>query len=630
MADTKLADLTALTTPSGDDILYIVDDPAGTPLDRKIALDNLFTRGTITADAPVLNMSQTWNNAAVTFTGLKFNATDLASASGSLLLDIGTGGGTYVSKFRVSKAGGITTPQLSNTADQSSIAGTILETDGNGPKIRANGSGYSIANNSGVFLYSDSISTGANTTRIGLGASPTSPDVLLTRRAAANLRLGAADAAAPVAQTLSVQSGTAGASATTVSISGTALTIAGTVTGTIAIGHAVTGTGVSAGTLITAGSGTSWTVNNSQTVGPITMYFNSVGRDLTITGSQASGPSAGGSIIFQVAPAGAAATTAQNALATALTINSAKQVIFDGIATGVNIFDGAIQFSTAGYGSVLFGSYAASIFTGHVAIGGGSGGGPPSGINLRSTGFLAWSSTTSVLAAPDLILARDGAANTLALRNGNNGQTFRLYGRFTDITNDFERFFIEAPTTSGTTVLLGTQKGATAGAARALAFQTDGTTRLTIAAAGSVTIAGSLQVSNTGLSLSAVGGNGFFTVGGGYIIFKSSGVLTLSDGSDTDFGRLQFGGTSASFPALKRVSANLQVIAADGTSSAGLIVGNQALATAATDGFLYVPTCAGTPTGTPTTQTGTAPIVINTTNNKLYFYSDGAWRDAGP
>jgi hypothetical protein len=59
-------------------------------------------------------------------------------------------------------------------------------------------------------------------------------------------------------------------------------------------------------------------------------------------------------------------------------------------------------------------------------------------------------------------------------------------------------------------------------------------------------------------------------------------------------------------------------------------IGAGAVATTATDGFLYVPTCAGTPTGTPTTVTGFAPIVVNTTNNKLYFYSGGAWRDAGP
>lgn len=67
------------------------------------------------------------------------------------------------------------------------------------------------------------------------------------------------------------------------------------------------------------------------------------------------------------------------------------------------------------------------------------------------------------------------------------------------------------------------------------------------------------------------------------------------------------------------------------TSTGNIVAGaSAALATTATDGFLYVPTCAGTPTGTPTAITGMAPIVVNTTNNKLYFYSGGAWRDAGP
>jgi hypothetical protein len=65
----------------------------------------------------------------------------------------------------------------------------------------------------------------------------------------------------------------------------------------------------------------------------------------------------------------------------------------------------------------------------------------------------------------------------------------------------------------------------------------------------------------------------------------------------------------------------------DGSVVAG---GSVALATTATNGFLYVPTCAGTPTGTPTAITGMAPIVVDTTNNKLYFYSTGVWRDAGP
>lgn len=66
------------------------------------------------------------------------------------------------------------------------------------------------------------------------------------------------------------------------------------------------------------------------------------------------------------------------------------------------------------------------------------------------------------------------------------------------------------------------------------------------------------------------------------------------------------------------------------TSSKSVVVNNAAVATNATDGFLYVPGCAGTPTGVPTAFTGRVPIVVDTTNNKLYFYSGGAWRDAGP
>lgn len=61
------------------------------------------------------------------------------------------------------------------------------------------------------------------------------------------------------------------------------------------------------------------------------------------------------------------------------------------------------------------------------------------------------------------------------------------------------------------------------------------------------------------------------------------------------------------------------------TQSKSVVVGSSALATNATDGFLYVPSCAGVPTGTPTAQTGTIPIVVDSTNNKMYIYSGGAW-----
>ena len=60
-------------------------------------------------------------------------------------------------------------------------------------------------------------------------------------------------------------------------------------------------------------------------------------------------------------------------------------------------------------------------------------------------------------------------------------------------------------------------------------------------------------------------------------------------------------------------------------TSGNVVVGTAAIATTATDGFLYVTGCAGTPTGTPTAKTGRVPLVVDTTNNKLYFYSGGSW-----
>jgi len=54
-----------------------------------------------------------------------------------------------------------------------------------------------------------------------------------------------------------------------------------------------------------------------------------------------------------------------------------------------------------------------------------------------------------------------------------------------------------------------------------------------------------------------------------------------------------------------------------------------ALTTTATSGFTYIPTCAGAPTGVPTLHTGTVPLVLDTTNFRLYYYRAGAWHYIG-
>lgn len=64
------------------------------------ATDYVRTRDGTTQD--IFDMADTWNDAGTTFTGIKMNITDTASAAGSLLMDLQVGG---VSQFAVDKTG---------------------------------------------------------------------------------------------------------------------------------------------------------------------------------------------------------------------------------------------------------------------------------------------------------------------------------------------------------------------------------------------------------------------------------------------------------------------------------------------------------------------------------------------
>ena len=99
MANLNLSQFTEKTFVADADHTFIWDTAGA--ISKRVSRNSWLNSGTLTSDAPV-TISQTWNNAAVAFTGLKVNATSTASASGSLLLDLQSGG---VSRFSITKDG---------------------------------------------------------------------------------------------------------------------------------------------------------------------------------------------------------------------------------------------------------------------------------------------------------------------------------------------------------------------------------------------------------------------------------------------------------------------------------------------------------------------------------------------
>jgi len=111
---------------------------------------------------------------------------------------------------------------------------------------------------------------------------------------------------------------------------------------------------------------------------------------------------------------------------------------------------------------------------------------------------------------------------------------------------------------------------------------------------------------NTGTSPIQTGG--YFGLHAAYPTMASA-ALMCDNGSET----------SDIFVARDNGTAKFKV-----ADAGNVVCSDAALATNATNGFLYIPTCAGTPTGVPTAFTGTVAMVFDTTNNKLYIY-DGGW-----
>lgn len=105
---------------------------------------------------------------------------------------------------------------------------------------------------------------------------------------------------------------------------------------------------------------------------------------------------------------------------------------------------------------------------------------------------------------------------------------------------------------------------------------------------------------------------------------KAGSDLSIAGGKGTGMG---VGGTvkiqTAPAAGSTATSANALVdrFAVDQLGNVVLSAGGSALLTTATDGFTYIPTCAGVPSVAPTAKTGAAALVYNTTDNRLCIYN---------
>ena len=324
-------------------------------------------------------------------------------------------------------------------------------------------------------------------------------DTTFSRGAIRNFRFGAADASPALAQTLSVQSVVAGTS-------------------------------------------------------------NTAGANFTITGSQGTGTGAGGSIIFQVAPAGSTATftvtitngsatingtglpttagtavafTTTGALPTNFAINTTYFVLAGSTSTAITVAatagGTAIVAGSAGSGTqtltqavaqnalstaltiasdrnvtvagsiLTVGSVGLQSYGGHPTL--IEGGSPmfqafPAGVLVGSSQYIGWNSSGLGGGITDVFLYRDDA-NKLAQRNGVNAQTSRLYLSYTDASN-YTRLALKTATGVHT---LETESAGTGEANIDLALTPKGTGRVrygTHAAVVAEVVTGYIEIKDAG------------------------------------------------------------------------------------------------------------------------------------
>lgn len=121
MADKKVSDLVALNTLSGDDLLLVVNDPAGTPSSRKISVGNVF--GNVAVEST--HKAKTTFHANVAFITNKVTATANVAVTG----DLSVNGYSVLTELDSKQSAATSASDLANTnlaiADRMQVANVV-------------------------------------------------------------------------------------------------------------------------------------------------------------------------------------------------------------------------------------------------------------------------------------------------------------------------------------------------------------------------------------------------------------------------------------------------------------------------------------------------------------------------
>ena len=244
--------------------------------------------------------------------------------------------------------------------------------------------------------------------------------------------------------------------------------------------------------------------------------------------------------------------------------------------------------------------------------------------NLTSNGFASF--------YQGLLTPRDSiTGNAIASSSPIHGNGTWFTGGSTTTTKPY--LLIEPTgTTSTAWSTLGTGIGvnaATGFTGKLADFQVNGASVVSIDNGGSgarVFIGGTI-ISNTitanGNVIVASGANSFSWGGSGFMRAPGDGVFKFTNNAETGFDRLQFGGTTSSFPALKRSTTSLKIRLADDSGDGSLTTGGFSTGYVAKTANYTATTTDHTIEATSGTFTITLPTAVGATGQEYVITNSG-------